>query len=344
MKKISNRSIKIIFFDFLIMGYLLFIGCFILKDFDKEVFFSHTYLSSLFAFILFLAFFLSFICFNTKILTIGKVVFFLQEKENVPYAPWYLSFWKITIIIVFVFSLIVSIHFTHINIPEMLKLEGIKGASRLVNQLLSPNLNIASEVVYRLVETVYMAFLATIAAIPIAIVLSFFCSKNIMVNPFMYIFYFLLRILLNIIRSIEPIIWAIIFCVWVGIGPFAGVLALMLHSIFSLTKQYSEIVECVHEGHVESIKATGAGFLQVIRYGVLPQVILPFISYSIYRWDINVRMATIVGMVGGGGIGSLLIIYSNQSAWSEVGTIIFSISIVVWLIDFFSSSLRQILK
>jgi phosphonate transport system permease protein len=130
----------------------------------------------------------------------------------------------------------------------------------------------------------------------------------------------------------------------VGIGPFAGMLALMLHSVASLTKQYSEIVECIFEGPVEGIKATGAGKLQTIRYGVVPQIVLPYISFTIYRWDINVRMATIIGLVGGGGIGTMLIQYQGQALWREVGCIVVVIAVVVWLLDTGSAYIREAIK
>jgi phosphonate transport system permease protein len=153
-----------------------------------------------------------------------------------------------------------------------------------------------------------------------------------------------LRTFLNIVRSVEPLIWAIIFSVWVGIGPFAGMLTLMLHSVASLTKQYSEIVECIFDGPVEGIKATGASRLQTIRFGVVPQIVLPYISFTIYRWDINVRMATIIGLVGGGGIGTMLIQYQGQALWREVGCIVVVIAVVVWLLDTGSAYIREAIK
>ena len=138
--------------------------------------------------------------------------------------------------------------------------------------------------------------------------------------------------------------WAIIFSVWVGIGASAGMLALMIHSIASLAKQYSEIVETVSDGPIEGIQATGASQLQTIWYAIVPQVILPYISFTVYRWDINVRMATIVGFVGGGGIGKLLIAYQGQAMWEEVGCIFFVIAVVVWLLDQGSAYIREALK
>ena len=106
---------------------------------------------------------------------------------------------------------------------------------------------------------------------------------------------------------------AIIFVVWVGIGPFAGALALSLHTVAALAKLYSEQVESIMEGPIEAVKATGANQLQTIVYAVVPQIIPPYISFTMYRWDINVRMSTIIGFAGGGG-DWLLITAKYQSA------------------------------
>ena len=98
------------------------------------------------------------------------------------------------------------------------------------------------------------------------------------------------------------LVWALIFISWVGIGPFAGVLALWVHSVAALVKLYSEQIESIEPGPVEAIRATGASGVQMLRFGVVPQVIPPFLSFTMYRWDINVRMATILGFVGAGGL------------------------------------------
>jgi ABC-type phosphate/phosphonate transport system permease subunit len=120
------------------------------------------------------------------------------------------------------------------------------------------------------------------------------------------LFYYIVRGILNVTRSIEPIIWAVIAAAWVGLGPFAGVIALTLHTVASLAKLYSEAIESIDPGPLEAIQATGATWLQMVVYAVIPQLIPPFLSFTIYRWDINVRMSTIIGFVGGGGIGQLL--------------------------------------
>ena len=144
----------------------------------------------------------------------------------------------------------------------------------------------------------------------LALPVSFLAARNLMSASWItLVIYYLVRAILNIIRSIEPIIWAIIAVIVVGLGPFAGILALVLHSIAALGKLYSEAIESNDPGPIEAIQATGANWVQTVIYAVIPQIVPPFVSFTIYRWDINVRMSTIIGLVGGGGIGFLLIQY-----------------------------------
>jgi len=203
------------------------------------------------------------------------------------------------------------------------------------------NSNMLNRALTALAETIFLALLATIFAIPFAFVLSFFAARNLMPKTFSgNIVYVVVRTIATIFRSIEAIVWAIIFSVWVGIGPFAGMLALMIHSIAALTKLYSEQIENIDEGPVEAIKATGANTLQVWIFAVIPQIISPYLAFTIYRWDINVRMATIVGFVGGGGIGLLLLQNQQLLRWHNVGVIIWLIAAVVWIMDMTSAKVR----
>jgi phosphonate transport system permease protein len=221
----------------------------------------------------------------------------------------------------------------------------LKAAGRLFNQLIHFDSAVLARAIMAMVETVFVAFLATATAIPVAFVLCFLTARNVMGQSLLGAWICSsLRVVFNVSRSVEPVLWAVIFSVWVGIGPFAGMLALMIHSIASLAKQYSEIVESVEEGPIEGIRATGAGELQTIWFAIVPQVVLPFISFTIYRWDINVRMATILGLVGGGGIGKMLIEYQGQAQWHQVGTIILVIAFVVWVMDAFSAHVRSAIK
>ena len=155
------------------------------------------------------------------------------------------------------------------------------------------------------------------------------------------IIYYTSRMILNTLRSIEPLIMAIVFVVWVGIGPFAGVLALTLHTIASLGKLYSEQVENIAEGPLEAVTATGANRLQTIIYAVMPQIVPPYIAFTIYRWDINVRMSTIIGFAGGGGIGFLLQQNLNLLKYRQASVQMIAIAIVVASLDYISAKIRE---
>jgi phosphonate transport system permease protein len=194
----------------------------------------------------------------------------------------------------------------------------------------------------KMIVTVFLALMATTFAIFIAVPLSFLGARNLMGgHRSTVVIYFVVRGFFNIVRSIEPLIWAIIFAVWVSIGPFAGVLALGMHSIAALGKLYSEQVESIDPGPIEAIRATGANALQTIVYAVVPQIVPPYLAFTIYRWDINVRMSTVIGMVGGGGIGFLLIQWVNLLRYKQAGVAVWAITIVVWVMDYTSGVVRE---
>nr|BFD68237.1 phosphonate ABC transporter, permease protein PhnE [Bdellovibrio sp. HAGR004] len=276
--------------------------------------------------------------------TLGAALFGPWAQPEVEERPWYQLFWKWQLVTSLGAALVVAVVKTEFSFIELFDQQGFAGAVRLFQGLLNPNWDVLPRAVLNIIETIFMAFLATSLAIPVAFALSFLCAKNIMQGTFARGVYFVLRTFLNVTRSIEALIWAIIFSVWVGIGPFAGMLALMIHSVASLAKQYSEMVESVEEGPIEAIESTGANKLQTIWYAIVPQVLLPYISFTVYRWDINVRMATIIGLVGGGGIGTMLVQYQGQAMWREVGCIIVVIAVVVWALDQASAYIREALK
>ncbi|MEW6717066.1 MAG: ABC transporter permease subunit [Chloroflexota bacterium] len=159
--------------------------------------------------------------------------------------------------------------------------------------------------------------------------------------PIGAVVYFIIRTILNATRSVEPLVMVIVFVVWVGIGPFAGALALALHTIAALAKLYSEQVESILPGPLEAITATGANRLQTIAYAVIPQIIPPYISFTMYRWDINVRMSTIIGFAGGGGIGFLLQQNINLLDYRGASVQMLAIAIVVATMDYVSSVIRE---
>ena len=242
-------------------------------------------------------------------------------------------------------TFVTGIFITQISLREFFSAPGLDGAGRIFGALLSPRWSILEDALFAGIETVYMAFIATTLAVPPAFLLGFFAARNLM-NAVVVakLAYSVTRFIMNVSRSIEPLVWAVIFSVWVGIGPFAGMLALWLHSVASLAKLYSEQIENINDGPVEAMRATGAHPIQVIWYGVVPQIILPYLSFTIYRWDINVRMATIIGLVGGGGIGTMLMQYQGLAKWNEVGLLVIVIASIVWIMDWSSSRIREAIK
>lgn len=246
--------------------------------------------------------------------------------------------WEIIFILILTF--IIGWNVVEINLYKFFF--QFKNAGGILSGLFHPNFEILSPMLNALAETIYLSLLATVFAVPFAFVLSFFAARNLMPRTFLgNTLYIIVRTIATFFRSVEALVWAIIFTVWVGIGPFAGMLALMIHSVASLTKLYSEQIENIDKGPVEAIMATGASTLQVWTYAVIPQIISPYLAFTIYRWDINVRMATIVGFVGGGGIGLALMQQQQLLRWHNVGLIIWLIALVVWIMDMISAKIRQ---
>lgn len=239
---------------------------------------------------------------------------------------------------------------TEITVPQAVPLSHITGEPQLhgvqIIQTriiggwqLSANGRLVLE---KMAETIAIALAATTFAVVFAVPLSFIAARNLMSgNPVTLVIYFIVRTILNIVRSIESLIIAIVFVVWVGLGPFAGVMALTVHSIAALGKLYSEQVESIDFGPIEAIRATGANWWQTVIYAVLPQVFMPFLAFTIYRWDINVRMSTILGFVGGGGIGFLIVQWQRLGAWKPIGAAFWAIMLIVALLDYVSAKARE---
>ncbi|WP_197046660.1 PhnE/PtxC family ABC transporter permease [Oceanobacillus salinisoli] len=134
---------------------------------------------------------------------------------------------------------------------------------------------------------------------------------------------------------------AILFVVAVGPNAFAGVLAIAIGSTGMLGKMFSEIIESIDMQVVEAMQANGANRIQILFYAVMPQIIPEFLSYAIYRFEVDIRASSILGIVGAGGIGTIIIFASNNRNWNEMGTILLAIIIVVTIIDFASARIRR---
>ena len=198
------------------------------------------------------------------------------------------------------------------------------------------------DVTNNIMVTIFMALLATTAGTIIAAPISFLAARNIMGKNWLgNSIYTIVRALLNITRSYDSLVLATVFALWVGFGAFAGVLALTVITVASLGKLFSEAVESIDSGPIEAIAATGASSMEIVRFAVVPQVIPDFISFIIYHWDINVRISTILGFVGGGGIGFYLSQRINVLEYQKAGTAIWAIVIVVWVMDFLSAEVRK---
>lgn len=190
--------------------------------------------------------------------------------------------------------------------------------------------------------TIFMALLSTTLATVIAAPLSFLAASNITRKGCVgTVIYYVFRSFFNLMRSYDPLVMATVFGFWLSFGPFPGFLSLTVVTIASLGKLFSEAVENIDPGPVEALNATGAPALHTVRYGVVPQIVPDFISYIIYHWDINVRISTIIGFVGGGGIGYYLNLSINDFKWNQAGTAIWAIVIVVWAMDFLSAEIRK---
>lgn len=343
-----ERKKEIIFgtlLNFLLMCYLSFSVLFIFSSFTSDELTLPSLESILWA--LPVAFLVTLVWSQMELST-GRVLiknssrYLKNELKSKISKKWWISFSGILSIVLFVVTIVLGVQITEMSFGSLLSEEGMLGARRIFFSLLNPNWEILGFVLSKMVETIFIALMATLLAIPIAFIASFFSARNLTRTSFMArTLYAFFRFISNFTRSVEPIIWAIIFSVWVGIGPFAGMLALMLHSIASLMKLYSEQIESIDHGPIEAIEATGANKIQTVMFAVVPQIVLPFLSFTIYRWDINIRMATIIGLVGGGGVGTLLMQYQGLAKWNEVGTIVLVIAVVVWIMDYLSAKLRE---
>jgi len=186
-------------------------------------------------------------------------------------------------------------------------------------------------------QTIQMALWGTFLAILVAIPLGLLGASNItpawIQQP--------VRRVLDLIRSIPDLVVAVIFITAVGLGPFAGVMAMMFNTGGVLAKLFSEAVEAIDKGPVEGVRATGAGRLQEIIWGVIPQVAPLWTSYALYRFESNSRAATVLGLIGAGGIGQVLIDSTNTFRYDETGCIVLVIVVAVSGIDLLSQAIRS---
>jgi len=194
------------------------------------------------------------------------------------------------------------------------------------------------ELWHAMLETVAMAYLGTMLALIAAVPLGFLGARNVIPQP---VFRFLTRRLFDGMRGLDQLIWALVFVRAMGLGPIAGILAIAVADLGVLAKLFSEAIEAIDRRQVEGIVSVGAGPIARLRYGVLPQVLPVMISQTLYQIESNSREATILGLVGAGGIGLRLAERIQINAWDQVAYIIVLILLAVAVIDTLSRTLRM---
>ncbi|MCA1669361.1 MAG: phosphonate ABC transporter, permease protein PhnE [Thermomicrobia bacterium] len=254
--------------------------------------------------------------------------------------PWYRTLWVFTAVVLGIETFMAGWYISEMD--PIFIFQRFPRGWRISKQLLTPDWGVFWPSVQLMLESIFLALIATIFSIILAVPLAFLGARNLMRGSRVRMaIYTIVRGFFNIFRSIQELVFAIIFVTVVGIGPFAGMLALFIHSVASLGKLYSEQIESIDPGPMEAITATGATRLQTVLYAVAPQVMPPFLAFTIYRWDINVRTSIVVGFVGGGGIGLALFQYQQLTQWHRVGTVAFLTIIVVWALDALSARVRE---
>ncbi len=188
------------------------------------------------------------------------------------------------------------------------------------------------------IETIQMALAGTFLALLVAFPLGFLAARNTTPHPLVYSG---VRGALNFLRTIPDLAMGLLFVAAVGLGAFAGTLALFIHTATVLGKLLSESVENIDEGVVDAIRATGAGYTQVLAFAVVPQILPDLISFTLYRFETNIRSASVLGLIGAGGIGYLMNTSFRTFQYQEAAAIVAVLVVLVMLVDYASSRLRE---
>jgi phosphonate transport system permease protein len=179
-------------------------------------------------------------------------------------------------------------------------------------------------------ETILISYVGTLSGAVLGFALNFLAAENTSPAPWLR---FVVKRFMEFCRTVPDIVFALIFVIAFGLGPMAGVLAITIHSVGALGKQYMEMVENIDMKPVEGVRSTGAGWISCMRFAVLPQVTAGFASYTLLRFEINVRGASVMGFVGAGGIGQELVVAIRKFYYSDVSAILLMIIVSVFVID-----------
>lgn len=210
--------------------------------------------------------------------------------------------------------------------------------SDMIARMIPPNPRAITEIVPALIETINIATIGTVFAVIISLPIAYFGANNVSPNK---VTLAIARFLIVASRSINTLIWALLFVAILGPGPMAGVFAITFRAIGFLSKLIGESIEEMDWGPIEALQACGASKGHIISYAIVPQVLPTFWAVSILRWDINIRESTVLGMVGAGGIGMLFQVAINLFRWRDVSMVLFSIILVVLFGEIITSMVRK---
>ncbi len=215
--------------------------------------------------------------------------------------------------------------------------EGVPFMLDFIRRMFPPDPSVLGQALHGALQTVQIAIVGTIVAAVLAVPLALSAARNTAPR---WVFYWV-RSALNVFRAIDTLVYALFFVAAVGLGPFPGVLAVIVYTATVLAKLFSEAIEAMDPGPVEAVQAVGATRLQVLRWGVLPQLAPEFVSFTLYRFETNIRAAAVLGFVGGGGIGFYIQTYLRLLNYPAASTVLMVLVVMVMLVDFTSSRLRS---
>ena len=249
--------------------------------------------------------------------------------------------WKTLIsIVLFCSALIFVVKDLEINFIKLLS-DSSKYFGDILSRMLPPDFSNLKELISAMFETIEIAFLGTFLAIVLSIPLGLFSARNLAPNYFVYL---VCKTIVIFFRAIPEFIIAMILVIAIGFGAMPGVLALGLHTMGFLAKFYAEDIEHINKGPIDALKSSGASKSQIISFGVIPQILPSFVANNLYILDRNVRMATMLGIVGAGGIGYELQSSFRMFEYERVSAIIILIFVTIFLIDHFSAFIRSKIK
>ena len=261
-----------------------------------------------------------------------------KDLEKYIQSQW--SFKTLISIVIFIFVLVFVVKDLEINFIKLIS-DSSKYFGDILSRMLPPDFSNLSQLIYAMFETIEIAFLGTFIAIVLSIPLGIFSAKNLAPNNFVYL---VCKTIVIFFRAIPEFIIAMILVIAIGFGAMPGVLALGLHTMGFLAKFYAEDIEHINQGPIDALKSSGANKSQIISFGVIPQILPAFVANNLYILDRNVRMATMLGIVGAGGIGYELQSSFRMFEYERVSAIVILIFFTIFFIDYLSSFIRSKIK